>query len=306
MELPAKRRTPENVCAASGPPLEGRPARRLGGETIFEFDSALQSYLKEINREPLLDAQGERELGRLIHKGDHEARDRMIRANLRLVVNIAKKYVNRGLSLLDLIEEGNMGLIRAVEGFNPELDFRFSTYGSWWIKQAIRRALISKVKPIRIPAYMVEMVAKWKTASADLAEKLGRQPTLNEIATQMNLPVRKIKVIKRAVQTFTSSSTTLSGDQSTSLEDLLPDLSTPAPDDGLFNTAEREMIENLLKLIDSREAEILRMRYGLDDGEAMTLKQIGQRLRLTRERVRQIQNEALGKLQEFLSEQKEL
>ena len=278
-------------------------ARRL--IAIFESDSALQTYLKEINREPLLTADEERELARQVRNEEPEARDRMIRANLRLVVSIAKNYRNRGLSLLDLIEEGNMGLIRAVEGFDPNLDFRFSTYASWWIKQAIRRALISKVKPIRIPAYMVEMVAKWKAASAELAESLSRQPTLSEIASHMKLPVRKIKIIKRAVQTFTSTSKPFNSDMSTSLEDMLADSSAHPPDEALFNTAEREMLEGLLELIERREAEILRMRFGLDDGEAMTLKQIGKRMGLTRERVRQIQNEALKKLQIFLVEQKD-
>src|SRR5215475_11870110 len=166
-------------------------------------ESGLQLYLNQINRAPLLTAEREKELARrIIRENDPGARDEMVRSNLRLVVNLAKNYTNRGLALQDLIEEGNIGLLKAVEGFNPEMNIRFSTYASWWIKQAIKRALINAVQPIHVPAYMVELIAKWKQASQKLERELGRPPGLPELAEEMQLPLKKIRIIKRAVKAF--------------------------------------------------------------------------------------------------------
>ncbi len=265
------------------------------------MDSPLQIYLEEINEAALLTADEEKELARkIIHENDPEARDRMIRSNLRLVVNIAKKFTNRGMPLADLIEEGNLGLLRAVEGFDPEQGSRFSTYASWWIKQAIKRSLINAVQPIHIPAYMVEMIARWKQAQVKLEEELGRTPSIEEMSEALELPTRKTKFIRKAVKAFTSPTQMPEGDDSITINEMLEDEKTLRPDEAVFNADELETIQKLLNQIDKREAEVLRLRFGLDDEEPLTLKEIGERVGLTRERVRQIEKESLAKLHTFL------
>lgn len=266
-------------------------------------ESTLQVYLEEINKAQLLTAQEEQDLGnRIIHENDPEARDRMIRSNLRLVVNIAKKYANRGMPLQDLIEEGNLGLLRAVEGFDPAHGVRFSTYASWWIRQGIKRALINTVQPIHIPAYMVEMIARWKHTTLELEEELGRTPTIEEMGQALEVSPRKIRIIRRAVKAFSSPSQMTAPDGTIMLTEMLEDEKTPRPDEAVFNADELETIMRLLDQIDTREAEVLRLRFGLDKEDPLTLKEIGKRVGLTRERVRQIEKEALEKLNEILTE----
>jgi RNA polymerase primary sigma factor len=238
-----------------------------------------------------------------IESEGQESRDRMVNANLRLVVNIAKKYAHRGMPLNDLIEEGNLGLIRAVEGYDPRQKTRFSTYASWWIKQAIKRALINGVQPVHIPAYMVEMIAKWRQAVDTFVEQQGHQPSLEELAQLMEVPLKKAKIIRRAVKAFTARSQSPDGEDSLSLTEMLADHKTPEPQTAMFSESEAGLIQELLGQIDEREAKILRLRFGLENGEAMTLKDIGERVGLTRERVRQIEACALRKLNEMIERQ---
>ena len=265
--------------------------------------SDLDLYLRQIDRSPLLTAEEEKILSRrIIEHGCPAARDRMIRSNLRLVVNVAKRYNNRGLPLQDLIEEGNLGLLRAVEGFDPDQGARFSTYACWWIKQAIKRALINAVQPIHIPAYMVELVARWKRVSRELEDKYGRIPTLEELGQAMDLPPRKVRYIRKAVRACQRPThSDGNGEDTPMLSELLQDVKTPPPDQQALHHEDLATISLLLEVIDDREATILRLRYGLDGEEPMTLKQIGQRIDLTRERVRQIEIAALRKLNERLS-----
>ena len=275
-------------------------------ETKIMASTAVQTglhlYLRHIHESPLLNAQEEKDLGRrIIHQQDMAARERMVRSNLRLVVNIAKHYVNRGLCLTDLIEEGNIGLMKAVEGFDPENGSRFSTYASWWIKQAIKRALINAVQPIHIPAYMVEMMTHYKRALRALENKLDRAPTLDELADYTQMTKKKIGIIKQAVKAFNAPTQFASDDDSLTINDVVPDLNGLSPDDTVGGADELKQLAGLLDHIDNREAKILKLRYGLDGSDPLTLKEIGLQIGLTRERVRQIEHEALKKLRSAMS-----
>jgi RNA polymerase primary sigma factor len=263
--------------------------------------SGLQLYLRSINESPLLTADEEKSLARrIIQYNDPEARERMVRSNLRLVVNIAKHYVGRGLALPDLIEEGNIGLLKAVEGFDPENGSRFSTYASWWIKQAIKRALINSVQPIHIPAYMVEMMSKFKQAMRQLEDELGRLPTIDELSLHLKMSPKKLKIIKKAVKAYHSPTQVASDDGELTINDLVADTHNPTPDKAVSDTDELRQLGELLKAIDDRASRILKLRYGLEGEDPMTLKEIGVRIGLTRERVRQIEHEALRKLRDSM------
>ena len=271
--------------------------RRHRRDTV---QSPLETYLREINETALLNAQEEKDLAVLIGQGDKAARDRMIRANLRLVVNIARGYVGKGLALQDLIEEGNIGLLRAVEGFDPTIGTRFSTYASYWIKQSIKRALVNTAKPIRIPAYMVELLTKWRRASNDLQETLGRTPTPEEIAVVLEIPKKKLAIVKKAINVYNLVPQTDQGENGWTLGEMLMDERTKAPDEEMIEADNLRIVMNRLGEMDKREATVLRMRFGLNDDPPKTLKEIGESLGLTRERVRQIENEALVKLSAVL------
>ncbi|MEN9673319.1 MAG: hypothetical protein RL553_1584 [Planctomycetota bacterium] len=258
--------------------------------------SPLETYLKEINETALLNADEEKQLAYRIEKGDAEARDRMVRANLRLVVNISRSYTGKGLALQDLIEEGNLGLLRAVEGFDPTMNTRFSTYASYWIKQSIKRALVNTAKTIRVPAYMVELLAKWRRANAILHDTLGRPPSNEEIAASLDLPKKKLNIIKKAIKVYHSAPQPEQSDSGWSLEEMIMDSNSKSPDNEMVEADDLVHVKDLLGKMDPREAIVLKMRFGLDDEEPKTLKEIGESLGLTRERVRQIESEALEKL----------
>ncbi len=262
--------------------------------------SPLETYLREINETRLLTPADEQELAVAIGEGSAEARDRMVRANLRLVVNIARGYTGKGLGLQDLIEEGNLGLLRAVEGFDPAMGTRFSTYASYWIKQSIKRALINSAKTIRIPAYMVELLSKWRRASTRLGEELGRTPTPEEIARVLGLPRKKLPIIKKAIKIYNLTPQTDQAEAGWSLGEMVMDERSRTPEEELVEHDNMKHVLEQLQIMDPREATVLRMRFGLDNHEPRTLKEIGESLGLTRERVRQIETEALNKLADSL------
>jgi RNA polymerase primary sigma factor len=280
-----------------------RPLRRAGKSASVQ--SPLETYLREINETALLSASDEQELATRIGEGDVQARDRMVRANLRLVVNIARGYTGKGLSLQDLIEEGNLGLLRAVEGFDPAIGTRFSTYASYWIKQSIKRALINSAKTIRIPAYMVELLSKWRRATTRLTEELGRGPTPEEVARVLGLPRKKLPIIKKAIRIYNSTPQTEQSEAGWTLGDIVTDDQMRSPDEMLVEHDNLRYVLERLKTMETREATVLKMRFGLDGGDPHTLKEIGEKLGLTRERVRQIETEALGKLAEGLEDPRE-
>jgi RNA polymerase primary sigma factor len=284
--------------------VSGSTGKPTTGSKSVQSDLSL--YLKEINRTALLTAEEERELGwKIINDNCAASRERMIRANLRLVVSIAKNYVNRGLSLTDLIEEGNIGLLRAVEGFDPSQGARFSTYASWWIKQAIKRALMNATQPVHIPAYMVELIAKWKIAFRRLEAELGAPPSLQDLAKAMDLPLKKVRIIRRSIRAFQSPSTARdSSGELINLSELVADSRVGMPEERVFQREELTLLKRLLESIDEREASVLRMRFGLDGCEPLTLKQIADEIGISRERVRQIVDEGLTKLNARLTDEK--
>jgi RNA polymerase primary sigma factor len=279
-----------------------KPRSRRSGSNL---QTPLETYLREINETPLLSAEDEQELAARISCGDVEARDRMVRANLRLVVNIARGYSGKGLGLQDLIEEGNLGLLRAVEGFDPTVGTRFSTYASYWIKQSIKRALINSAKTIRIPAYMVELLSKWRRANSRLSEELGRTPTPEEIARVLGLPKKKLPIIKKAIRIYNSTPQTDQAEAGWSLGEMVMDERMKSPDEEMLEDDVLKHVMQMIEEMDTREATVLRMRFGLGDSEPHTLKEIGEKLGLTRERVRQIETEALRKLADGLKDPRE-
>ncbi|MBU1125413.1 MAG: sigma-70 family RNA polymerase sigma factor [Candidatus Omnitrophica bacterium] len=265
---------------------------------------ALKTYLKEIRTIPLLTAEQEIALSKKIQKGDEHARKAMIRANLRLVISIAKRYMYLGTPLLDLIEEGNLGLMRAVDKFNPRKGFRFSTYAAWWIRQGITRSLADQGKMIRVPVYMNDLINKWRKKKNTLTQSLNRIPTDEEIANRLKLPQGKIEQINFWMSTTTSSLETPIGDENGSqISDLIEDQNAVSPDSQIEHILDKERITNLLETMDPREKKILDLRFGLNKNKPHTLAEVAKKLKLSRERVRQIEEASLGRLRNFVENQ---
>ena len=262
----------------------------------YNLDDPVRMYLKEIGQVKLLSADEEVELAKRVCEGDQEAKNKLTEANLRLVVSIAKKYSGRGLHILDLIQEGNTGLIRAVDKFDWTKGNKFSTYATWWIRQAITRAIADQARTIRVPVQMVEVINKATRCNRKLVQELGREPTVEEIAAELNLPVEKIIEANRTAADTLSLDTPVGDEEDTSIGSFVEDERTPGPADATSNAMLAEALKEILDTLTEREADVLRMRFGMYDGRTHTLEEVGQQFGVTRERIRQIENKAIRKL----------
>ena len=260
------------------------------------IEDPVRMYLKEIGKVPLLSAEEEIELAKRMELGDQEAKKRLAEANLRLVVSIAKRYVGRGMLFLDLIQEGNLGLIKAVEKFDYRKGYKFSTYATWWIRQAITRAIADQARTIRIPVHMVETINKLIRVSRQLLQELGREPTPKEIAAEMNMPVERVREILKISQEPVSLETPIGEEEDSHLGDFIQDDNVPVPADAAAFTLLKEQLEEVLGTLTEREQKVLTLRFGLEDGRARTLEEVGREFNVTRERIRQIEAKALRKL----------
>ncbi len=265
-------------------------------DTSVLTDDPVRIYLKEIGRVPLLLPNEEAEIAERILKGDEQASQRLVEANLRLVVSIAKRYLGRGMQFLDLIQEGNLGLMKAVEKFDHTKGFKFSTYATWWIRQAITRAIADQARTIRIPVHMGETINKIKKASSQLLHENGHEPTVEEISEYLNIPVDKICEAMRASQEPVSLETPIGEEEDSHLGDFIPDDSTLTPQEAAAQTLLKEQLDDVLSTLTPREAKVIRLRFGLDDGRPRTLEEVGDVFKVTRERIRQIEAKALRKL----------
>ena len=262
----------------------------------FNLDDPVRMYLKEIGQIPLLTAEEEQELAKRVVDGDQAAKNKLTEANLRLVVSIAKKYSGRGLHILDLIQEGNTGLIRAVDKFDYTKGNKFSTYATWWIRQAITRAIADQARTIRVPVHMVEVINKATRCNRKLVQELGREPTLEEIADELNLPIEKIIEANRTAADTLSLDTPVGDEEDTTIGSFVEDDNTPGPADATSNALLAEALSDILNTLTEREADVLRLRFGMYDGKTHTLEEVGQIFGVTRERIRQIENKAIRKL----------
>ena len=265
-------------------------------ENSINIDDHVRMYLKEIGKVALLSGDEEIELAKRIENGDEEAKRRLAEANLRLVVSIAKKYVGRGMLFLDLIQEGNLGLLKAVEKFDYRKGYKFSTYATWWIRQAITRAIADQARTIRIPVHMVETINKLIRVSRQLLQELGREPTDDELAAEMQMPVEKVRETRKIAQEPVSLETPIGEEEESHLGDFIPDDDIPAPADAAAFSLLKEQLNEVLNTLNERERDVLRLRFGLVDGKARTLEEVGSQFNVTRERIRQIEAKALRKL----------
>ncbi len=259
----------------------------------------IRLYLKEIKNIPLLRAEEEIDLARRIKKGDKEAQKKMIRSNLRLVINIAKRYSHLRVPIMDLIEEGNLGLIRAVEKFDPNRGFRFSTYAAWWIRQYITRAIINQGKTIRVPVYMAELVSKWKKVNEQLNQKLKRRPLMREVAQVMKLPVKRVREVSQMIARIASLDAPIGDEGMGQFMDIIEDDNVASPWANLVDSLRHERVTHFMEMITDKERQVIILRFGLEDGVPRTLEDTAKRFGITRERVRQIETVALKKLRDF-------
>ena len=262
----------------------------------ISIEDPVRMYLKEIGKVPLLSADEEVELAKRMAEGDEDAKKRLAEANLRLVVSIAKRYVGRGMLFLDLIQEGNLGLIKAVEKFDYHKGFKFSTYATWWIRQAITRAIADQARTIRIPVHMVETINKLIRVSRQLLQELGREPTPEEIAAELDMPVERVREILKISQEPVSLETPIGEEEDSHLGDFIQDDNVPVPAEAATQTLLKEQLDEVLDTLTEREQKVLRLRFGMDDGRARTLEEVGKEFDVTRERIRQIEAKALRKL----------